>query len=399
VCVRVCGYGCGCVDMGVGVWIWVWVWVWVESFVVILVKNSIYSNSVLCVIIVSSFLFSYLQNWYGSANRGKVPIGWTISPALSELAPSVMKRFYSQIVPGMDNFVAGPSGVGYTVPDKFTNVTSLDAFATLSSAYMDKSDLRVVNLIADTDCDLKCSEPFAQAGADGVFLYEGDAYVGRGGRISWAGDCPIVGGRYAFWDGHETAASLAKKLRQLSKDPHNPDSYSLVPVHVWTRNVSDVVAAVALLGDFFDVVTPEVFVDRLQANVFHDCGRATPSNGPYKETCSGGVDNCGVLKDVVCQTGKSSSLHNAFFDHSVCESGVVTNCFGRLQCEGSECVCLGPATGSYSASCSGCTDVCGVLTGCKCAGSVVPNFDYTVCDGLAVADCFGTLICQGQPCE
>ena len=32
------------------------------------------------------------RRWFGSNNRGQTSIGWTISPALSELAPTVMSK-------------------------------------------------------------------------------------------------------------------------------------------------------------------------------------------------------------------------------------------------------------------------------------------------------------------
>ena len=50
---------------------------------------------------------------------------------------------------------------------------------------------------------------------------------------------------------------MAHALQLLPKDPRNPDSYSVIPVHVWTHNVTDVVTAVQYLGsNGFDVVTP-----------------------------------------------------------------------------------------------------------------------------------------------
>ena len=34
------------------------------------------------------------SRWFGNNNRGQIDIGWTISPALSELAPTVMSKIY-----------------------------------------------------------------------------------------------------------------------------------------------------------------------------------------------------------------------------------------------------------------------------------------------------------------
>ena len=46
--------------------------------------------------------------WFGSPDRGKVAMGWTISPALAELAPNVMGYIYDHAHAGADQ-VCGPS--------------------------------------------------------------------------------------------------------------------------------------------------------------------------------------------------------------------------------------------------------------------------------------------------
>ena len=324
---------------------------------------------------------------------------------MAELAPSVLARFYADMAPGRDNFVAGPSGVGYTVPDKFTNSSKLEAFAALTGEYLKRANLSIVNVIADTDCDMQCSTPFIRHGASAVFLYEGNGYVGRNGKVTWVNDAPVVGGRYALWgspgSGFDDPVSLARKLRRLSVDPRDPSSYSLIPVHVWTHNVSDVVRTAGLLGDAFDVVTPEELVARLRSNVFHDCGAAGRATGPFAASCRGGSDTCGVLRDVHCSDGKGHDIPNPFFDHTQCAGQAVDNCFGHLQCENEPCSCPGPAVGSFLSSCKGCIDACGILANCECEGldSVVPPFNYSQCPGLVVANCFDALICQGQPCQ
>ncbi len=134
--------------------------------------------------------FLTADTWFGSPDRGKVPLGWTVSPALSELAPSVLQRFYADAVPGKDNFVAGPSGVGYCIPELLPNDPltpgSLAQFAGLTSAFLGKADLHIVNTISNEDCDPNCTMPLlGQPNIDAVFLYFGNAYCGRAGGITW----------------------------------------------------------------------------------------------------------------------------------------------------------------------------------------------------------------------
>jgi len=74
--------------------------------------------------------FTSNSDWWASPYRGQVPLGWTISPGLTELAPSVMKWLYDNSTRNVnqtagDFFVAGPSGIGYSNPDQITNNTIL----------------------------------------------------------------------------------------------------------------------------------------------------------------------------------------------------------------------------------------------------------------------------------
>ena len=73
-------------------------------------------------------------NHFGSPKRGQAPIGWTVAPALVELDPAVMAHLYA-IATDMDEFVAGPSGVGYTYPDILPNP---EEFANVTNAIMQK---------------------------------------------------------------------------------------------------------------------------------------------------------------------------------------------------------------------------------------------------------------------
>lgn len=226
-------------------------------------------------------------------------------------------------------------------------------------------------------------------------------------------------------DGQNDVTSLTRSLRALSKDPSNSDAYSLIPVHAWcaltpsesivyneclikccnlrcrSHNVSDVHLAAQLLGDSFDVVTPDEFVARLKHNVFHDCEQSKAANGSFLESCNGGQDSCGALKNWTCSGNATALIFNEFFDHTSCDNNTVSNCFGRLICQGQACICTANAIGSFSSSCSDCVNSCGLLSGCKCEGVVLTQntFDYSSCPSLAVANCFGALICQGEPCK
>ena len=51
-------------------------------------------------------------HWWGSPDRGKVRLGWTLSPALVELGPVVLE-YMRKTMSENDDFVGAPSGVGF----------------------------------------------------------------------------------------------------------------------------------------------------------------------------------------------------------------------------------------------------------------------------------------------
>lgn len=210
------------------------------------------------------------SNWYNSTSRGQVPVGWTISPALAALAPAMLDYTYAHATSN-DSFVTGPSGVGYTNPDTFADMQS---FAALTGAYMNASDLRIVNTIDASDSFDAVETLTALPNADAVFLYSGSCYAGPAGKTGWSNGKPIFTGRAALWGNGTTGQCLGvqplvQRLASLPKDQTDANGYSLIPVHAWTHPLADVAAAAKLLQEAggFDVVTPTELVSRFTANI------------------------------------------------------------------------------------------------------------------------------------
>jgi hypothetical protein len=103
-----------------------------------------------------------------TASRGKVPINWTISPSLADIAPGMMNYYYS-LASEKECFVAGPSGMGYLMPintnredgiklaDFLTNKTYMDAYTKLTDRYMRMTGLRALTIWDDANADLRDS--------------------------------------------------------------------------------------------------------------------------------------------------------------------------------------------------------------------------------------------------
>lgn len=212
--------------------------------------------------------FGTSQRWFASPDRGKIDLGWTISPALCELAPTVMKYFYdrsSDSESGRDYFIAGPSGIGYNYPGQYP---AKNTMSELLNEYMKKSDLNIVNVIDDPG-NLDAVKPYLdQEAIDGIFLYSyADYYTGLNGSIQWYNDKPVIGGRAALWDGANSPQRLANILNNMPRNPKAASGYSLIPVHVWSMDVSDVKACVDMLNSNVRVVAPDEFVELIKANL------------------------------------------------------------------------------------------------------------------------------------
>lgn len=264
--------------------------------------------------------FATQSNWFGSPDRGHVPMGWTLSPSLSELAPIVMKYLYDNGSNGTgaagsgnqyaDYFVGGVSGYGYFYPDSIvpaapngdvsTALSSssssyspvLDTLTNLTSEFMRKSDMRIVNILSHGEGFSTNELPASYLqhdNIDAIFWYNYDDYSGMQGNITFVpssstaapGSKPVIGGRYNLWgDGSnpsgptfKNVTGLVDALLTLPRDPTTSYGYSLIPVHAWSHNVTDVRAVFEALqqqsGGGVEVVTPDVFVQRIVANVQH----------------------------------------------------------------------------------------------------------------------------------
>ena len=228
--------------------------------------------------------------WYGSPDRGKVPLGWTFTPAAVDLMPAVVQWTYSQATAN-DSFVTAPSGVGYTYVDLGFNSSSdardLD-YAAATASYMMRANQSIINFIDSPSRDPGGDKPgeqpnwdpsssgfsamMAQDGIDAAIWYSfGQCYAGAQGDVWWSKEGkPVIGGRIALWGADPiplvngtlpkwkcTACGVncvAERLKsmKLQGDPSYASAYSVIPVHIWDHNVTDVLALATALAAIDD---------------------------------------------------------------------------------------------------------------------------------------------------
>lgn len=113
---------------------------------------------------------------------------------------------------------------------------------------------------------------------EGVLLYQGDCYAALNGSVASVHGWPVVGARFPLWSPQGMGpAELARAVLRMPRDPTSPAGYSLVPVHVWSHTVANVVQTVAAIAAGLqdeaasaggvDIVAPTELLRRVRAHV------------------------------------------------------------------------------------------------------------------------------------
>ncbi|MDR3366802.1 MAG: T9SS type A sorting domain-containing protein [Prevotellaceae bacterium] len=89
-----------------------------------------------------------MRRFWDDPNRGSVPIGWTISPAMVDAMPAALSYFHRSATDN-DNLISGPSGYGYTYPNTWITRSLSDELANFvakTEAYNVAAGLRVITV-------------------------------------------------------------------------------------------------------------------------------------------------------------------------------------------------------------------------------------------------------------
>jgi hypothetical protein len=215
------------------------------------------------------------NNW-ANPDKARLKLGWTVSPAFAELAPALYRKYIENALTtaGARNYlVAGPSGAGYYFPSIYPKLAEQNRFM---NRMLKKADLNIVNII-DADGNHNPDEYLKQSNVDALFYYSyGGQYTKLAGEIKWYKDKPSIGGRFTLWGNSDDSSAetrervcrnLANTLNSQSVNIHSASGYSLIPVHIWTMNPSDVLNCISKLNPNVRVVSPDEFVWLIRKNV------------------------------------------------------------------------------------------------------------------------------------
>jgi hypothetical protein len=209
--------------------------------------------------------------YFNNPARGSFNMGWALSPALADLAPSVLRWYFDNSSNGLgrDFFVAGPSGAGYFYPSLYPPA-DLDSHVRKLSDFMSRADLNIGQIIdfnSFNRLDL-WNKYLAQPNIDALFYLEYAPYNGAHGAVLFSTNGnPVIAVRDLLWAGLEEEPTLVANINSYPRDPSSPAGYTLVAVHVWSKTQGNVQQVVTNLAADVRVVTPDVFAKLIRSNV------------------------------------------------------------------------------------------------------------------------------------
>jgi hypothetical protein len=86
-----------------------------------------------------------MRKLWNNPDRGAVPMGWTLSPAMLDAMPGALNYFW-QTATDNDNLISGPSGYGYTYPNSWPNQNLLNLFVARTEDYNRRAGFRVITI-------------------------------------------------------------------------------------------------------------------------------------------------------------------------------------------------------------------------------------------------------------
>jgi len=191
------------------------------------------------------FVRGRMYDLWRQPTRGAVPIGWSISPALAEIAPAYLELLYADATSN-DTFIAGPSGVGYVYPGLFPE-TALSPFLAETATAMRAADLRISWLLntyraSEVPYPRRVLDAYASNLApSGLLLDYGDRPTGPS---SWSVRGTPATRSFHYWSSLE---NLQEKVR-IELESQSGPRFLVVALYPFTKNLADLGQAAATIA-------------------------------------------------------------------------------------------------------------------------------------------------------
>ncbi|MDR1465914.1 MAG: discoidin domain-containing protein [Oscillospiraceae bacterium] len=87
----------------------------------------------------------FMRMLWSSPERGKVPIGWTATPALLDAGPQLLNYYYKTATDN-DVLICGPSGLGYSSASNWPNKDVVRQYAAITNRYFERTGFDVITV-------------------------------------------------------------------------------------------------------------------------------------------------------------------------------------------------------------------------------------------------------------
>jgi len=206
------------------------------------------------------------HSYFNNSLRGTFPVGYTLSPSLYDLAPAALRWYYENSTQN-DYFVCGPSGSSYIFPSRMPS-DKLDAYLDKLNEFAGHTGLAICNIL-DQGAINKMSiwnKYLSQPNIDAL-IYTGYGESPHGSIQFSDNGKPIIEQRDNLWEGLEEEDTLIRNINSRPANPYSVEGYTLVFVHVWTKDLSNIKSVIDNLNSNVRVVTPDIFVRLVQKNL------------------------------------------------------------------------------------------------------------------------------------
>ncbi len=203
-----------------------------------------------------------LRQIWDDAERGQVPLGWSISVLLLDIAPSML-AYFQRTQTANDLLVAGPSGAGYTYPVMWP-ATTLPSYMKRSGYYMERTGM--LSLFAynrDNSTDVALSPQLVDLYKSNVPNLQGIVY----NYESSSAASMIDGVPVATLLGVNDLQSGISSLNNIAQSwDGTAPLFVAVGLESWNITPTDAKTLVNSLGSEFEVIRPDVFFELFRAS-------------------------------------------------------------------------------------------------------------------------------------
>ncbi|WP_114207294.1 GxGYxYP domain-containing protein [Acidisarcina polymorpha] len=196
-----------------------------------------------------------MRQMWDDPTRGQVPLGWSISVLLRDIAPSMLSYYQETQTPN-DLLVAGPSGAGYTYPAMWPNST-LPGYMKRTGEYMRRAGMRTLFAYnRDNSTDLALTTGLVDLYKSNIPGLEGIVYnYETSSQVSLIDDLPVA----TLLGVNDTSSGVPALTAIAENWSGTAPLFVAAGLESWNMMPADAQTLVNSLGPQFEVVRLDVF--------------------------------------------------------------------------------------------------------------------------------------------